>query len=177
MARRQIDEAYWRDLLEGTAPNLNRLKRLQRRLPSAPRCKLCESPFGPPGYALMRTLGHRRWAANPALCTVCVQDLERQRGGAEVDATFLFADIRGSTGLAERLSPGDFRRLLDRFYLAAARAIDEAGGVVDKYLGDGVVGMFVPAFKAGVRPARAGIEAGLGILQRIAQSNTDGLPV
>jgi len=165
MARRPVDEASWRALLEGTDPGLIRLKRIFRQIPSAPRCKLCESPFGQPGYALMLPLGHRRWAANPALCTVCVQDLERQRGGAEVDVAFLFADIRGSTGIAERTNPGDFRRLLDRFYGAAARAIDDAGGVVDKYLGDGVVGMFVPAFKAGVRPALAAVEAATGILR------------
>jgi adenylate cyclase len=69
MARKPIDEATWRALLQGTDPGLVRLKRIFRRIPSSPRCKLCESPFGPPGYALMVPLGHRRWAANPALCT------------------------------------------------------------------------------------------------------------
>jgi class 3 adenylate cyclase len=42
-------------------------------------------------------------------------------GGAEVEASAMFADVRGSTGLAEQLPPGEFGQLLTRFWGSAAR--------------------------------------------------------
>lgn len=162
-SNRSKDE-MWRDLLEGNDPDLSRIQRLVRRIPNAPRCKICAAPFGRPGSLLVRPLGFRRWAANPTLCTFCARGLDKDRGGAEIEATFLFADIRGSTGLAETLRPTDFHALLERFYRAAAEAIDASGGLLDKYLGDGVVAMFVPVFAHTGGPAASAILAGRAIL-------------
>ena len=171
-------EEMWRNVLTGADPDLARMNRLMKRLPSGPRCKLCSAPFGTPGRYLVAPFGFRRWAANPALCRICARGLDRSRGGAEVDATFLFADIRGSTGIAERTSPGEFRALLERFYTAAGRAIDEAGGLVDKYLGDGIVALFVPGFAGSPQPAAAAIEAGRAILSATGHgTGTPWLPV
>jgi adenylate cyclase len=171
-------EEMWRNMLTGADPDLARMNRLMKRLPSGPRCKLCSAPFGNPGRYLVAPFGFRRWAANPALCRICARGLDKTRGGAEVDATFLFADIRGSTGITERTSPGEFRAMLDRFYTAAGRAIDEAGGLVDKYLGDGVVALFVPGFAGSPRPAAAAIEAGRAILAATGHGGgTPWLPV
>ncbi|HYN70580.1 MAG TPA: adenylate/guanylate cyclase domain-containing protein, partial [Candidatus Eisenbacteria bacterium] len=158
-----MDE-MWRDLLEGNDPDLTRMQRFFRRIPNAPRCKICAMPFGRPGSLLSRPLGFRRWAANPTLCTFCARGLDKERGGAEIEATFLFADIRGSTGLAETLRPTEFHALLERFYHVAAQAIDADGGLVDKYLGDGVVAMFVPVFARAGGPAASAIRAGRAIL-------------
>lgn len=140
---------------------------------------MCNAPFGAPGGYLLGTFGYRRWPANPALCAICARGLQKDIGGAEVEATFLFADIRGSTGIAERVSAADFRALLERFYKAAAMAVDDAGGLVDKYLGDGVVALFVPVFTRDEAPARAAIRAGRAILLATGHgSNTDPwLPV
>jgi adenylate cyclase len=160
-----IDEQWWRSLLEGTDPDLARFQRLFRRIPSAPRCKLCNAPFSRPGSLVLGPLGFRRWAANGSMCSVCTRGLDKMRGGAEVDATFLFADIRGSTSIAEHTSPAEFHALLDRFYGAVGRAVDQNGGLVDKYLGDGVVAMFVPVFTQGVQPEKAAIDAGLAMLR------------
>jgi adenylate cyclase len=55
-------------------------------------------------------------------------------------------------------------RALERFYQAAASAIDNVGGLVDKYLGDGVVALFVPVFTHDEAPAVAGINAGRALL-------------
>jgi adenylate cyclase len=161
-----IDER-WRNLLEGNDLELSRLARRFRRIPSPPRCKMCAAPFGPPGSLFMPIFGWRRWPANPTLCSICARGLDKGVGGAEIEATFLFADIRGSTGMAERMAPGAYHALLERFYKACAIAIDEAGGLVDKYLGDGVVALFVPVFtSAAGSPAAAGIQAGRAILER-----------
>jgi adenylate cyclase len=158
------NDDMWRDLLEDRDPDMARVLRFFRRFPSAPRCKLCGKPFGRPGSLIFGPLGSRRWPANPTLCTICSRGLDKGRGGAEIEATFLFADIRGSTTLAEGLRPGEFHALLERFYAVAAEAIDPSG-LLDKYLGDGVVALFVPVFarEAG-GPAAAAIRAGRQIL-------------
>ena len=161
------NDEMWRGLLEGTDPDLVRVERFFRRFPSAPRCKMCAKPFGRPGSFVFGPLGSRRWPTNPTLCTICSRGLEKGRGGAEIEATFLFADIRGSTTLAEGLRPGAFHALLERFYAVAADAIDANGGLLDKYLGDGVVAFFVPLFAAEAGgPAAGAIRAGGAILAK-----------
>lgn len=51
----------------------------------------------------------------------------------------LFADIRQSTALSERMSPTEFSRLINRFYTAAVSIIIEEDGLLDKLVGDEVV--------------------------------------
>jgi adenylate cyclase len=159
-----VNDEKWRALLEGTNEPLQRLGRLLRRIPSAPRCKMCAAPFGRPGSLVLRPLGWRQSTANRALCDNCAHGLNESRGGAEIDASFLFADIRDSTVLAESLRPAEFQGLLERFYAVCAKAIDQAGGILDKYLGDGVDAIFIPAFaRDGSGHAGAAIKAARSI--------------
>jgi adenylate cyclase len=81
--------------------------------------------------------------------------MERHQGGAEIELSMLFADLRGSTELAARMSATAYGRLLNRFYRIASRAIQEPGGDVDKYLGDGVFALFIPGFAGPDHAARA----------------------
>src|SRR5258706_13825923 len=84
------------------------LRRSFGRLPSAPRCKLCYAPFHGIGGALLKPW-FGQWERNPQLCKNCIRALTRQGvGGAEVEISMLFVDIRGSTGLAARLGPPPF---------------------------------------------------------------------
>jgi adenylate cyclase len=82
----------------------------------------------------------------------------------------LFADVRGSTAIAERLPPDEFSRLLARFYGAAARVIDESDGIVDKFVGDSALALFIPGF-AGSDHATDAIAAAKGLL---VQTGNDG---
>lgn len=91
-------------------------------------------------------------------------------GGAEVELSLLFADIRGSTGLGERLRPAEFSALLGEFYRLAAKAIVENEGVVDKFVGDEAIGLFIPGF-SGADHAGKAIAAGRAILK--AAGRTD----
>jgi adenylate cyclase len=158
------NDTMWRNLLEGTDPDLIRYRRIFGRIAGNPRCKICNVPFGRPGNLLLGPFGWRRWAANPSLCRICARGLDKRVGGAEIEATFLFADIRGSTGLAERLRPAEFHALLERFYRVVAKAVDTSGGLVDKYMGDGVVALFVPVFAHEGGAAASAIRAGQAIL-------------
>jgi adenylate cyclase len=141
-----------------------RLRRFWRMLPSGPRCKICTSPFGPPIGPALRLVGKGRWPGNPAYCGGCFKALYAHREGAEIECTLFFADIRGSTGLAETMRANDYRALLDRFYATAAEVLIIHEAVVDKFVGDEVVGIFVPALTGGFHARRA-IDAGLGLLR------------
>jgi adenylate cyclase len=60
----------------------------------------------------------------------------------EHEATVLFADLRGFTGLAEARSPVDVLKLVNRCFDAVAPHVSEYGGVLDKFLGDGLMAVF-----------------------------------
>ena len=58
----------------------------------------------------------------------------------------LFCDLVGYTALCERLDPEDADRLLRDYYATARNAIENYGGLVEKFIGDAAVGVFgVPA--------------------------------
>ena len=156
----------WLRILTGTDPSLPRLRRMWGRVPSSPRCKLCAAPFHGPGRLLTRILLHGASNVNPLLCSACFGQLRGHPGGAEIDIGVLFADIRGSTGIAERTSASDFGRLVQGFYRRAAKAIEDHDGIVDKFLGDGIMALFLPVITGERRAARA-IEAGQAVLEAV----------
>lgn len=71
---------------------------------------------------------------------------ENQAGGAlpaeRKLITILFADVVGSTALAERLGAEASRLILDRCLQRASEAVDEFGGTVSSLMGDGLVAFF-----------------------------------
>jgi adenylate cyclase len=155
MRSRQSSEEFWRGALTGQMPGLLWMKRLFKSIPSEPRCKLCLAPFGRPGSLVLRLVGGRPSPLNRRLCTMCIRAIHKQPGGAEVEVTALFADVRGSTGLAEQSPAGEFGQLLARFYGAAARVVDHWDGIVDKFVGDEAVALFIPGFSGKEHAARA----------------------
>jgi adenylate cyclase len=161
-------EEMWGRMLTGDFPQ--RIRRIMGVLPSPPRCKLCNAPFRGPGGVLMRAIGRGPSPLNRRLCRFCLHAVHKHPGGAEVDISVLFADVRGSTAIAERMLPEEFSRLMARFYGAAAGAIDEQDGIVDKFLGDGAVALFIPGF-AGSDHAADAIETARALL---AQTGNDG---
>ena len=80
--------------------------------------------------------------------------------------TVLFADLVGFTSLAERLDPEDVDHLLREYGLLARNAIEAYGGVVEKYIGDAVVGVFgVP--KLHEDDAERAVRAALRLVDRL----------
>ena len=84
----------------------------------------------------------------------------------------LFVDVRGSTTIAEELAPGEYSKLLARFYGVAAEAIDEHDGIVDKFVGDGALALFIPGF-AGSEHAAAAIGAARDLMEQTGNVGTD----
>ena len=62
--------------------------------------------------------------------------------GQERTIAVLFADIRTFTGIAELKLPYDLVFLLNSYFEAVGEAIVSAGGMVDKFIGDGVMALF-----------------------------------
>lgn len=145
-------------------PRVRRLRRMWRAVPSSPRCKMCFAPFGAPGGPILRHVGKGRWPGNPKYCAGCFKDLYRKRDGAEIECSLIFADIRGSSALAESMPPSAFRTLLDRFYATATEVLVEHDAIVDKFVGDEVIGIFIPALTDG-NHARQAVDAGLDLLR------------
>jgi len=163
-------EAEWREVLLGRNPEF-RLRKLLRHIPSQPRCKLCAAPFRGAGRPLMRMIGRAPWPKNPKYCECCFRTLTEMHGGAEINCSLLFADVRGSTALAEQLGTIDFRAMLERFYASATSVLIDHDAIVDKYVGDEVIGIFIPAL-SGERHAAQAIAAARALLTAI-----DWLPV
>jgi adenylate cyclase len=113
----------------------------------------------------MRAIAYGPSPLNRRLCKWCIRAVHKHPGGAEVDLTIMFADVRGSTTIAERMRPEEFSRLMARFYGAAAEVIDERDGIVDKFVGDGAVALFIPGF-AGSEHAAHAIAAARHLLER-----------
>jgi len=164
------DSEEWRGVLTGTAPYIAKWRRRFIALPSPPRCKVCAAPFAGPGRFVTRLTGHRVIPGNPLLCNRCLDSLARHPGGAEVDVSVLFADIRGSTGLAEKVGAARFRQLLQSYYATASAAIEASDGIVDKLLGDGVMALFIPVI-AGENHRLRAIEAGRRVLLAVEESD------
>ena len=166
-------EEAWRRILTGELASLNRMRRILGKIPSEPCCKLCAAPFGRPGSALLRFVGFGPSRLNRRLCRMCFHSVDKTPGGAEVEISLLFADVRGSTALAERTPAQEFSRLMARFYGTAAEVVDRWDDIVDKFVGDEVVALFVPGF-AGTDHAAKAVGAARGLLR--ATGNDDGEP-
>jgi adenylate cyclase len=62
--------------------------------------------------------------------------------GSEREIAILFADLRAFTKLSEQRLPYDVVFLLNRYFAEMGHAVEEAGGRIDKFIGDGVMALF-----------------------------------
>jgi adenylate cyclase len=167
------DDAFWRDYLTRGHPLERRIRNVFKLIPRDPRCQLCAAPFSGPGAPIMRLIGKAPADRNPRMCNGCFTFLASHRGGAEVDCTMLFADIRGSTAIAEGMSSTEYRGLIDRFYTVASAVVFDHEGTIDKFVGDELVAMFFPLV-SGDRHAICGVEAAQDLLRATGHADPGG---
>lgn len=141
-------EELWREWFTTSAYSAEkRIHRMLRLLPHDPRCKFCHAPFHGFGAVLVRAVfGKKQSSLNPRFCNVCESYAQKFPGGAEVAMSMLFADVRGSTSLSESMSPMDFSRLINQFYVEATKIITDEDGLVEKLAGDAVAAFWGSGF-------------------------------
>jgi adenylate cyclase len=133
---------------------------------------------------LFRRFGFTPWEKNPNLCKRCFTGLQLHAAlcpgmpdedvhGAEVDVSLLFADIRGSSTLARNVSTMEFTHLMNRFYQVARRVLVDNDAIIEKFVGDEVVGLFLP-FLAGADHAGRALEAASGLHEATGHRSADG---
>jgi adenylate cyclase len=167
------NEEFWREFLNGGHSKEHAFRKVLKFIPHEPRCRLCAAPFAGVGAPLMRLMGKRPSNQNPNWCGTCFKFMRENHGGAEIECTMLFADVRGSTKLAEEMSAGAFRELMERYYEVAAATVFENDGVVDKFVGDELVSMFFPLL-AGDHHAKFGLGAARALLEATGHADPAG---
>ena len=169
------EEEWYKMLTEGEPINRH-LYHVYGLLPSDPRCKLCAAPFKSWGGFLMHLLGRDQSRYNPRFCEKC--NVFEQPGGAEIVLSMLFADVRGSTQMAEQMSVREFSRLINRFYSVASHVLIQTDAMVDRLLGDEAIGLYIPGF-SGPEHARRALEAAQELLRLTGHRDVRGpwLPV
>jgi adenylate cyclase len=94
--------------------------------------------------APFRAFGVRPSRMNPNTCTICELMFTKVMRARKItiDATIMFADLRGYTSLSQSQSPDAVSGLLDAFYDECASAIWEHEGLLNKTIGDAVMAVF-----------------------------------
>ena len=95
-----------------------------------------------------------------------------QIGGKKVDLTILFADIRGFTSYSEKQSPEKLVAVLNRYLAAAADAVLENEGTVDKFLGDAIMAWYNAPVPQSDHTLRA-VKTALSIRDAIAKLHAE----
>ena len=171
MSAELTPEEEWYKMLTEGEPVPRHIYHFLGLLPSDPRCKLCAAPFKSWGGFLMHLLGRDQSRYNPRFCEKC--KVFEHPGGAEVPLTMLFADVRGSTKLAEQMSAREFSRLMNRFYTIASHVLIQTDAMVDRLLGDEAIGLYIPGFTGQEHPRKA-IEAAQDLLRLTGHHDSRG---
>ena len=164
----------WQGILRGETPKAlaPRLGRRLFGLISSPwRCNFCNAPFLGPASGAFRWIGYSPSRKNPNICARCIE--RAPEGGALVPLSVFFADVRGYTSIAERLSSVEATMMLNRFYEAASRALLAQEAVLGQIAGDEVMALFVPGLAGSAYPSRA-VEAGRALLRAIGYATPEG---
>lgn len=109
---------------------------------------------------------------NPRFCNACDLWAKGHPGGAEIELTLLFADVRGSTRLAEDVGPSEFARLMQRFYRASTEVFIDSDAYVDKPVGDEVIALYFPLW--GADHAAKALQAAQNLLTATGHADTNG---
>ena len=104
-----------------------------------------------------RAFGIRPSRMNPNTCTICELMFTKVMRARKItiDATVMFADLRGYTSLSQSLSADAVSGLLDVFYDECADAIWEHDGLLNKTIGDAVMAVFNFPMRGEIMPKRA----------------------
>lgn len=168
-------EEFWRDLLTGATTDIpiREARHVFSLLPAHARCKFCNAPFDGMFAPVLRMAGRGPSRLTLQFCEQCQALAQQHIGGAEVEVTLLFADVRGSTRLGEQMKPAEFSQLISRFFAASSRALLDTHAWVDRLVGDQVIGMYLPYF-VGPNHVQTAISAARQLLHATGHAEAGG---
>lgn len=172
-------QLLWHSYLTGDDSHLGAQVKMVRRvfkhLPADPRCKVCSAPFRGLGGMAVSLLGFGagRSSFNPSLCDRCEKIVKKYQVGVEMQLTMLFADVRGSTSLAEAIGASAFHRLINRYYVACAEELERTNALINRLIGDALIGLYVPGI-AGPEHSRMAVDAARGLLRATGHADPAG---
>lgn len=171
----EMVEKTWHDLLTyGESEKEKRYRKIFRMFHSQVKCKWCNLPFDHPASPLLHLIFKKKPSQfNPRFCNICDDFARKFQGGAELEISMVFADIRGSTTLAENMSPTQFKNLIDRFYRVTTDIFIEQDAMIDKLVGDEVTAFFIPGL-SGSDFANKAVTAAQQILVRTGHLDEKG---
>ena len=164
-------EVQWQMVLRGEDPALRRYRHILGLLPANPRCQFCNAPFRGPLAPFMQLIDRSPSRLNPRFCRMCLETIPV--GGAEIEHTMLFADVRGSTALAEQMGAVEFGQLINRFYVAGTGVLIHSDALIERLAGDQLIGLYIPGF-AGPEHAGKAVRAGERLLSATGHDSADG---
>jgi adenylate cyclase len=167
------NEEVWYEFLVDGNTVVDKSRAIFGALPHDPRCMSCYSPFEGYGGRFTRLIGRGQSREDPRFCDSCLKFSREHPGGAYVDLAMVFADVRGSTPLAERVGDREFSSLIDRFFQVSAAALINSGALVDRLAGDEAIGFFVPGL-AGPEYALRALESAKNLLRATGHTDLEG---
>jgi adenylate cyclase len=171
---RMVEEVWRTYLTTGKYEKERRQRTFFKWLPGDPRCKNCYAPFTGIGSSVVRFLYDKKPSnLNPRLCNVCEVFASKHQGGAEIELSLVFADVRGSTTIAESMNPREFSALINRFYNEVTKVMIDSDALIDKITGDQVAAMFIPG-QVGPDHARHALEAAREVLRVTGHHRPEG---
>lgn len=158
------NEELWHTIFAEGHPDLKKQHWMHRLLPRDPRCRMCFAPFEGVGGWWLGRRGKARSSRNPHYCAACDGFLETFPGGAEVDMSLLFVDIRNSTAYAQGHEAAEVQRRVTAFLNTATEIITDHDGFIMAFYGDCVVAVWPPGF-AGPEHAEKALAAAKALIK------------
>lgn len=125
--------------------------------------------------------GTKLHSSSSDLKTASSRKIKSDRLAERRQLTILFCDLVGSTPLSEKLDPEEYSKVITGYHNVAEKVVQQFGGHIAQYLGDGLLVYF--GYPVGLEDApAAALRTGLGILHAVEQANKKwaaegGLPI
>ncbi|WP_439154214.1 adenylate/guanylate cyclase domain-containing protein [Yoonia sp.] len=176
--REDGNDALWYQVFQEGHPVLLGKQKRFSLLPGGSRCKMCYAPLAGIGGWITRRMGLEPSSRNPFFCNACDGFLKAYPGGAEVDLSILFCDLRGSVSLSASMSPREFKQLITFMRETIIPVLWQAEGFVLQFQGDAVIGVWPPGF-SGKDYASKAVNGGMKLPRAIERTpfNGSALPV
>jgi adenylate cyclase len=167
---------WWYDALMG-ATFESKGRKIFKMFPAGHRCKMCYAPFDGVFAPLMKLIKKGSSIKNGNICQFCEEFAREHMLGTEIEISLLFADVRGSTTMAEGLSPTEFTAIMNNFFRIANTVLVKYNALIDKMVGDEVIGLFIPGLAGKNHPSVA-INTALELAEQLKRDDkASNLPI